>query len=570
MRRYVREDYEEDTAYYEKESDGRNYEKEYQEEEEFDAILKKNIERIELIQNIEDDVTINMVLDTLKKKKQALVFVNTKQRAEKTAEEIAKKVGIDASEKEKLNSLSEEILNALSKPTKQCERLAFCVKKSIAFHHAGLAQKQREAIEDSFRKGIIKIICCTPTLAYGVDLPAFRVIVKDLKRFGYRGTDWIPVLEVQQMFGRAGRPNYDNEGQAICIARTAGEERGIYKKYIKGKPEEIYSKLAVEPVLRTYLLSLIATGFVNSRKTIFSFFKKTFWAYQFHNMQMLNATINKMLALLKEWDFITEKKEDFVSADSLESSDAEFIEATLLGKRVAELYIDPLTAHEIIDCLKNALRKPASELSFLQMICNTLEMYPLLNVRTKEYEEIEETLLEKQELFLQEEPKLYDAEYDEFLKSIKTALMFMDWIDEKSEEYILEKYNVRPGELAIKKNIADWLLYSAEELARILKFRKLINEIAKLRIRVDYGAKEELLPLLRLEQVGRVRARILYNNRIRDIGDVKKADMTTLSQLLGHKIALEVKKQVGQEFSEEKVKVKEHKRKGQVNIKDFS
>ncbi|MBI2651842.1 DEAD/DEAH box helicase, partial [Candidatus Woesearchaeota archaeon] len=121
-----------------------------------------------------DSAVINIALDTLKIGKQALIFANTKKSAEKTAEEISKKI---KSDNESFKKLADEALNALSRPTKQCERLAFCLKKGISFHHAGLTQEQKNIIEENFRNGTIKIICCTPTLAYGVDLPAFRAII---------------------------------------------------------------------------------------------------------------------------------------------------------------------------------------------------------------------------------------------------------------------------------------------------------------------------------------------------------------------------------------------------------
>src|SRR3990167_11283949 len=137
-----------------------------------------------------DSAVINIALDTLKIGKQALVFVNTKRSAEKTAEEISKKI---KSDDDSFKKLADDALSSLSRPTKQCERLAFCLKKGIAFHHAGLTHGQKSIIEDNFRNGAVKIICCTPTLAYGVDLPAFRAIIKDLKRYTMHGLTWIPV-----------------------------------------------------------------------------------------------------------------------------------------------------------------------------------------------------------------------------------------------------------------------------------------------------------------------------------------------------------------------------------------
>jgi helicase len=503
-----------------------------------------------------DNPAMNLAFDTIKIGKQALVFVNTKRSAEKTAEEIAKRI---KSSDDVLLKLSLDVVHSLSKPTKQCERLGRCVKKGIAFHHAGLTSKQKEIIENNFRSKKIKIICATPTLAVGIDVPAFRTILKDLKRYGSHGLAWIPVLEYLQMAGRAGRPKYDKVGESICIAATEPDKNKIYEKYITGSPEDIYSKLAVEPVLRTYLLSLIAVGFVSTKKEIIKFFGKTFWAEQFRDMGKIGVIIDRMLALLVDWEFIIGGGEEFQSANSLGN---EKYKATLIGKRVAELYIDPLTAYSIICCLRQA---PNLGLCFpyLQMISHSLEMKPLLRVRVKEQDKIQEALLKYG--LLEDEPSIYDPSYGDFLSSVKTALMFNDWISEKDEEFLLEEYNVRPGEIKVKLDIGNWLLYCSEELSRMLQFKGLVRELMKLRIRVKYGVRAELIPLLKLKGVGRARARRLYFNEVRDIADVKKADLMKLRQILGEKLALDVKKQVGQEVKE----IYLGKRKGQVSLKKF-
>ncbi len=506
-----------------------------------------------------DSAVLNIALDTLKIGKQSLIFVNTKRSAEKTAEEISKKV---KSSDDALKSLSDAALNALSRPTKQCERLAFCLRKGIAFHHAGLTQKQKNIIEDNFRNGGIKIICSTPTLALGVDLPAYRAVIKDLRRYTMHGLTWIPVLDYMQMSGRAGRPNYDNEGQAIAIALTNAEKEKIQEKYVYGSPEDIYSKLAVEPVLRTYVLSLIAADFAAAKKQLFGFFDKTFYAHQFKDLRKLHATISKVIELLEEWEFIMASGDDFASASELGN---EKLKATIMGKRIAELYIDPLTAYYMIACMRNASDKKLDAFSFLQMVSHTLEIRPLLKVGIREYDKVQEGLLELGGLLLENEPSMYEPEYEDFLNSIKTALMFNDWVNEQDEEFLLEKYNIRPGELRVKLEIADWLLYAAEEICRLMHYQYLIKEVIKLRLRLKYGVKEELLPLIRIENIGRVRARILFRNRLRDIKALKSADLATLTQMLGEKTALSVKKQLGQE----QLKVPENKRKGQISLGDW-
>ena len=511
------------------------------------------------VEEISDSAAINIALDTIKIGKQALVFVNTKKSAEKTAEEISKKIKTKDAVLEKI---SNEAMSSLSRPTHQCERLADCLKKGIAFHHAGLTNEQKGIIEENFRNGSVKIICCTPTLAYGVDMPAFRAIIKDLKRFTAHGLSWIPVLDYMQMAGRAGRPNFEKEGQAIVIALTDSEQEKVVEKYLKGTPEDIYSKLAVEPVLRTYVLSLIAADFASTRKKLFEFFDKTFYAHQFKDLRKLHNTISRVLEHLDEWEFITKTSSDFQSADEI---DEEGFKATLLGKRVAELYIDPLTANYIITCMRNGSDKKINAFSLLQMISHTLEMRPLLKVGLREYDKIQESLIESHKFLLETEPSMYDPEYEDFLNSIKTAMMLHDWVEENDEETLLEAYNIRPGEIKGKLDIGDWLLYATEEIAKILHYQSLVREIIKLRLRLKYGVKEELLTLIRLQNIGRVRARSLFRNKMKDLGDLRNADLTTLIQILGEKTALSVKKQLGQEIKE----IPESKRKGQISLKDY-
>ncbi len=513
------------------------------------------------------DETQRLVLETLEMNKQALVFAPSRASAEKTAEELSKLTSINLPELEK------EVLKVVSQPTKQCRRLSHCVRKGVAFHHSGLTSEQKELVEEEFRNNKIKIICCTPTLAAGVSTPAFRVIIKSLRRFSDKwGMDWIPVLEYMQMSGRAGRPEYEKWGEAISVAKDEKERGEIYERYICGVPEEIYSKLAVEPVLRTYLLSLISSGIISDTKSLKDFFEHTFWAHQFKDMDKLESIMEKMLQLLEAWQMVQVKgtssepkvTSDFLPANHLKEIQERKLHATWLGKRVSELYLDPLTAKHLVDGLKNSLSEK-TVFSWLQLISHTLEMRPLLRVKSKEEDLIQEQLSKHCDKLLEEEPSAFDSDYEEFLNSVKTSLFFQEWVSEADEDYLLERYDIRPGEIKVKLDIADWLLYACEELAKVLEMdKKEINEISKLRTRIKYGVKEELLTLLKLKNIGRVRARKLVLHGIKDLGDIKKTDLTTLGQILGSKlIAEDVKKQVGEEVEEE---ISPFKRKGQMSL----
>ena len=504
-----------------------------------------------------NDESIDISLDTIKICKQALIFVNSKRSAESVAEKISKQV-----KDIKLINLSEQILHALSKPTKQCERLSRCVLKGIAFHHAGLNYKQREIIEDHFRSGEIKVIVATPTLAYGLDMPAFRAIIRDLKRYGGRwGQQPIPVLEYLQMAGRAGRPGKEDYGEAICLAGNETEEKAIKDTFIDGEPEDIFSKLAAEPVLRTYVLSLISTEFCLTKESLYNFFSKTFYAHQYGEIEGIISLINKILLKLEEWEFIEGEISEFKSAD-----DVGKLKSTKLGKRVAELYLDPLTANQIITGLRRSTGVDPDEFSFIHLACSTLELRPLFKAKAKDNEFLQEKINEYEDNLLIEEPSLYDDAYDEFLDSVKTSVVFDEWMEEIDERELLEKFDVRPGEFNVKLERIDWILYCMEEFSRMVRFNKIISLIKKTRFRLKNGVREELVTLLKLKNIGRVRARKMFNNGIKDIGEVKKVPFETLAQLIGKGTAKDIKEQVGEKVD---VQVKENKRKGQISLNDF-
>lgn len=511
------------------------------------------------ITNVTGDAAVDLSLDTIRIGKQALVFVNSKRSAEATAEKVGKKHG----EQTALKPVAEQILAALASPTKQCRRLAYCVERGTAFHHAGLASKQREIVEDAFMRGDLKIIAATPTLAAGVNLPAFRTIIRDLKRYTGAGMSAIPVLEYLQMAGRSGRPDFnDDYGEAIAVAKHAKEAEEITKTYVFGEPEAIYSKVAAMPVLRTYCLSLVATEYVTDREELQGFFAETFFAHQYQDTAGIRKKIEETIAQLQEWGFLEGgASDDFRSASEIAS---EALRATPLGKRVSELYIDPLSAYTLLTGLRRADGFQPELFAYLQLISSTAEMRPLLRIKPTDYETLLEVVRERKDRLLVLEPSIYEPEYEQYLEATKTARLLEAWAEERTEDDVLETYDVRPGELKARLDIADWLLYASGELSRLLKMHHHISPLAKARTRLSYGAKEELLPLLRLRNIGRIRARILHRNGIRDAGGLAEASAQTLAQLVGPNIAAGLKKQVGQDVDAEALP--ERKRTGQLSL----
>ncbi|CCD26898.1 DNA helicase NDAI_0I03300 [Naumovozyma dairenensis CBS 421] len=118
--------------------------------------------------------------------------------------------------------------------------LAECLKSGIAFHHAGLSLGDRTVVENDFRNGNIKILCSTSTLAMGVNLPAYLVIVKGTRIWNSSDVEEYSQLDILQMIGRAGRPEFETEGCAVVMTSPPMKEK--YENLIYGN-EQLESTL---------------------------------------------------------------------------------------------------------------------------------------------------------------------------------------------------------------------------------------------------------------------------------------------------------------------------------------
>jgi helicase len=473
-----------------------------------------------------------VIKDTLfEKKKQALIFANTRKRAENISAQLATFVekSLDKKERAALEKESQSILTSLEQPTEQCRKLAGLVSRGVAFHHAGLLQNQRTIVEQAFKSNCIKMISATPTLAAGVNLPGHTVIIPSLYRYTAMGMVRIPVSEYKQQIGRAGRPKYDTEGRSLVVARSESERDELMGEYVNGRIEAAESKLGVEPVLRMHMLALIASGFVFDLASAESFFGKTFYALQFGEMKMLFRKLQSVLQQLEEMGFV--------------ESDEKGIKATPLGNRVSELYLDPQSAFDLINGLKATAK--FTPFSYLFLLSSCSELMPWLSVPKSN----EAGLWEQVQLRKLETPIDLDREmfFDlNLLKKFNTATMVEHWIEEAREQTIMVDFKTQPGILHAKLNVCDWLCYSCLELAKLLQLQQHFGPLSKLRKRLKYGVREELLFLTEVRYIGRVRARKLWRSNIRTVAQLKKANRADLAKILSPGIAAKVKQALGQ------------------------
>ena len=166
------------------------------------------------------DLLLNIALDSYQSQEQVLIFVPSRRSAIATAQKIGTEIEklIGPREKKELLEIADSLTTNISDPLSK--QLVDIMKTGSAFHHAGLNSDQRAIVENSFKNGTIKILCATPTLSSGINLPAKRVVISSVYRYSVeQGSYPIKTLEYKQMVGRAGRPQFDTEGEALLIAK---------------------------------------------------------------------------------------------------------------------------------------------------------------------------------------------------------------------------------------------------------------------------------------------------------------------------------------------------------------
>jgi len=477
-----------------------------------------------------DDV-IALVSDALMDGGQCLVFANTRKSSESIAQKISRSISKGRPEEEKAlyRQVKDQVMRHAETDT--CARLAACVEHGVAFHHAGLKGEHRHIVEDAFRKNIIKVIACTPTLAAGLNLPARRVIIRDYKRFDVNyGSVPIPVLEYKQMAGRAGRPGLDPYGEAILIAKNYDELGELMENYVLSEAEQITSKLGTEPAMRAHVLSAIATDFCGDLKGLNEFMDTTFYAHQRGD---LSGVIDNVL--------------DFLEAERMIVRVGDRIRATDLGRLTSKLYVDPLSSSIIVRGLEAAKKRTDDYnkvIGLLQLVCSTPDIRSLY-LRRSDYGWIIKYTDEHISDFLAEVPEVGDeTDFESFLASVKTAALVDMWIGEKNEEEMTAFYNIGPGDVRNLMETCVWLMHATAEISNLLKV-PLTREARELAVRIEYGVSKELMDLIELEGVGRVRARKLYDAGYKDREALKKADLQVLATMLGEKVAAKILSQLG-------------------------
>jgi helicase len=202
--------------------------------------------------------------------------------------------------------------------------------------------------------------------------------------------------------------------------------------------------------------------------------------------------------------------------------------------------------------LENVDNHEVTALSFLYAICATPDIRSLYLRGSDGW--VEEQVERVRGSLLIDVPVSSSQEYEWFLSDFKTALLLSDWIEEIPVDRLVSKYNIWPGDIHSVVEIAEWLLHALREFARTYSF-SFVSDIGAVLLRVHHGCKHELLNLVSLKGIGRVRARSLHTEDFKTVNDLRGVPLERLARIphIGKAVASSIKNQLG-ERSDKSVK----------------
>ena len=449
-----------------------------------------------------NNIVYKLLNDSLEDSSQMLVFVSTRRFTESLAANMADKISryIPDSQREIFNDIAEEILEvprkSNSQPTEVCKKLAECMRCGVAFHHAGLFDRQKEIIEDEFVNGNLLMITATPSLMYGVNLPSKRVVIRDYNRWTDQGQTTIPVFDYEQMSGRAGRPGFDTEGYSYLLAKTYDEAFDLDDHYVHGEIEVTNSKLIDnEDAVLKQIITQISTGFAKDLDDLIEFFNKTFYGFQiahtYSTMSFGFSDESIKYEISSALEYLIQNQIIRVSPSGLQT--------TPLGTLISKNNYAVKTAVKLKDysTMHTNTFNPAE---IIYEISKTKDM-PQINTKFKANKDNIREVLSNKGVFVS------------FVQNNEsTAASLLEWINERREFEIENYLKVYAASTRRASYEAANLVKYYQDICNVLGNYKYLTEIDKLSSRLYYGVKEDILPLvIGIKRLGRQKARLVTN-----------------------------------------------------------
>lgn len=460
-----------------------------------------------------NDVILRILKDSMEESSQALVFVSTRRFTESLANYLAGKIKRDlpAEKKKTFKKVAEKILDVPrrrgSLPTEVCLKLAECVENGMAFHHAGLFDRQKEIIEEEFRAGNLLMITATPSLMYGVNLPSKNVVIRDYTRWTSQGPQPIPVFDYLQMSGRAGRPGYDKEGFSYLIAKTLSEAEQLHYQYVDGEIEATNSKLLENrDAVYRQIISQVASGMARNLDDLMEFFQGTFSGFQMSHSEYSSLFASDTI------QFQVKEALDFLIEHGMIQAVPDGLRATAFGMLIAKSNYAVQTAVRLKEFASSGGEVDMSRLVY--EICRTPDLIPISFKGRKSRDPVRDRL-NQVGIFV------VDVGNDE-----ATAATLMEWMDERSEYEIENAFHVYAASTRRAAYEASQLVKFHRDICQVLGIYSGLDSMEMLAARLYYGVKEDLIPLVvGIKRLGRRRARALVDAFGTDLRHISREEL---------------------------------------------
>lgn len=254
----------------------------------------------------------------------------------------------------------------------------------VGIHHAGMNATDRAIVERLFLQEKIQVLCSTSTLAWGVNLPAYLVIVKGTEFHDAATCRWVdyPITDVLQMMGRAGRPQFDTEGVACVLVHDV--KKNYYKKFL-------YEPFPVESSLHKQLPdnfnAEIDAGNLKTVRDVFDYLSWTFFYRRLMNNPSYYGLYSDKLEDFQRFllDLILSVLRELEQSKCIQLTDDQFIKPLPLGHIASFYYVSHKTVRFFSDELFTVETVP----ELLALISRASEYDPA-PLRHNENNEVEE------------------------------------------------------------------------------------------------------------------------------------------------------------------------------------
>ncbi len=434
---------------------------------------------------------------------QSLVFVSSRQdtvqAAKKARDELTERdIPMGARGDYDFHTDAAELSN---------DTLRQSVLDGVGFHHAGLSREDKNRVERWFKEGKIQLLFSTSTLAWGVNLPARCVVIRDTKLHDpLEGEVDMSPLDVLQMLGRAGRPGYDDMGYAWVVCDRSDADK--YRRLLRdGK--EIESRLAAE--LDAHLNAEIALGTIGDVDDVMDWLETTFYYARAQSApeeydagsdlrERVSATLSELVA------------DGFVEQDGLR------IEPTRLGHLASKFYLRLETARRFADLAERCEAETGAEAGtgdgsaaidaddLLRTVAGATE-FDSVSARSDEQDAVNAVLgSEEDEL---------DAGQRKVLAILRSGMTGTTPTELKSDAWVIRQNALR-------------LLAALREFLDNLAPARFANLACRVEARVEHGISADAVGLTAIDGVGSGRANKLAAKGLRSPADVLKTGVSGL------------------------------------------